>query len=240
MKRMRMKRIVIFVITACLMTPLHAQKEKTQKEPVSDVTYGVPQPKNPDVNGIMEKAMASIMDPLGVAITYNLRYKDIKGKRANATSGTAKIKGEKFYLFAPEIESWYNGTTQWTLQRGAKEVSISTPTDAELADTNPMFIIRNYKKYYTAKYIRRAFSSDQQRYVHCIELTPKNTKSDIKKIIFNVFDTIFVPYMIVLYHQNEATTHIYMSKFDQQQKMDETTFNFNPADYPGNDIIDLR
>lgn len=240
MKRMKLKRIVIFMITACLMTPLYAQNDKTKKEPISDVTYGIPQPKNPDINGIMAKAMANVMDPLGVAITYNIRYNDLKGKRSNATSGIAKIKGDKYYVFAPQFESWYNGKTQWTLQRGAKEVTISTPTDAELTEINPMFIVRNYKNYYTVKYIRLAFSSDQQKYVHCLELTPKNAKSDIKRIIFNVFDNIFVPYMIVLYHQNDATTHITMTKFDQKQKMDESTFNFSPIDYPGNEIIDLR
>ena len=106
------------------------KKEKVQKEPVSDVTYGIPQPKNPDINGIMSKAIANVMDPKGVTITYNMRYKDLKGKQSNATNGIAKIKGDKFYVFAHQFESWYNGTTQWTLQRGAKEVTVSTPTDA--------------------------------------------------------------------------------------------------------------
>ena len=240
MKELTMKKTMLCLMAACLMTPLYAQKEQVQKEPVSDVTYGIPQPKNPDINGIMSKAIANVMDPKGVTITYNMRYKDLKGKQSNATNGIAKIKGDKFYVFAPQFESWYNGTTQWTLQRGAKEVTVSTPTDAELSETNPMFILRNYNKNYTTKYIRLAFSSDHQKYVHCLELTPKNTKSDVKKIIINIFDNLFVPYMMVLNHKNDATTHIYMTKFDQQQKIEDNTFIFNPAEYPGNEIIDLR
>lgn len=225
-----MKKIVSILFAVCLALPLFSQTEKNE----------IPQPKNPNVNEIMKKVLANIQDPIGVVLDYRMSFKDKVNKISNSSNGKLTIKGDKFHLFSPQMESWYDGKTQWTYNRAAREINITTPSEWDLINISPMFIAKNYKKYYDCTYSRYTISSAHGQYVHCLKLTPKDKNSDIDFINFNVFDEAFVPYLIVFNGKDGSTTHVDLKKMDQKESVDESIFIFNPADHAGVDIIDLR
>lgn len=205
-----------------------------------DSQYGIPQPKNPNVEGMINDALKLLNDTIGVTISYHITHHDPVNKTSHSTRGTVTIKGEKFYLFTPELEAWYDGTTQWIYQRNNKEVNISSPTESELSTLSPMFIANNYKKYYDGEYIRYTYSTEQEQYIHCLKLIPKDNNNDLDFINFNLFDQSYAPYLIVYNNKSGVKTHVYLDKFDQKTKVTDNQFTFNPQNYPGAEIIDLR
>jgi len=44
-----------------------------------------------------------------------------------------------------EMQAWFDGKTQWAYMAQNNEVSITEPTEKELAETNPMAILSGYK-----------------------------------------------------------------------------------------------
>ncbi len=230
-----MKKIILFFAIIGFTLPSIGQEANTNQPLI-----GIPQPKNPDVEAMMNAAAKLLSDPIGYEMSYQIIHNDKVNKKSSSTRGTATIKGNKFYLFTPELEAWYNGETQWMYYRANKEVNISSPTESELSTLNPLFIAENYKQFYTCEYIRYAYSSEQEQYVHCLRLVPKDKDSNLKMINFNVLDKTFAPFLVVYNEKNGSKTEISVTKFSQKQKVSDLIFTFDPKKYENVEIIDLR
>ena len=53
-------------------------------------------------------------------------------------NGTLLLKGNRFYLNSGGIQSWFDGTTQWSYLESSEEVNVSNPTPEELQTINIM------------------------------------------------------------------------------------------------------
>ena len=69
----------------------------------------------------------------------------IRAEFGGTENGFLLLKGEKFYLNNGNIQSWYDGKTQWSYVDDTEEVNISHPTPEELQSINPYFILMLYK-----------------------------------------------------------------------------------------------
>ena len=62
------------------------------------------------------------------------------------------LKGNRFYLNSGGIQSWFDGTTQWSYLESSEEVNVSNPTPDELQTINPYALLSIYKSGYNYKY----------------------------------------------------------------------------------------
>ena len=69
----------------------------------------------------------------------------IRADFVGSETGFLLLKGEKFYLNNGNIQSWYDGKTQWSYVADTEEVNISHPTLDELQGINPYLILMRYK-----------------------------------------------------------------------------------------------
>ena len=74
---------------------------------------------------ILDKTAAVVGNKNGAQAKFSM-----SGKYGNAT-GTIYVKGNKFCAHTEKATVWYDGKTQWTLNKQAEEVSVSTPTEAQ-------------------------------------------------------------------------------------------------------------
>ena len=99
---------------------------------------------------LLDKAAAAYEKSNGIQATFAANVRHEKAGVAESFEGTIRMKGNKFALVTPDIRTWYNGSTQWTYMVRSKEVNLSTPTGDELESTNPLTLLRTYKKKFTA------------------------------------------------------------------------------------------
>ena len=64
------------------------------------------------------------------------------------------LKGNRFYLNSGGIQSWFDGTTQWSYLESSEEVNVSNPTPEELQTINPYALLSIYKSGYNYKVYR--------------------------------------------------------------------------------------
>ena len=92
----------------------------------------------------------------------------IRAEFGGTENGFLLLKGEKFYLNNGNIQSWYDGKTQWSYVDDTEEVNISHPTPEELQSINPYFILMLYKTKFNYTYRSNAQTYRKQGNNICV------------------------------------------------------------------------
>lgn len=173
---------------------------------------------------VLDKTAGIISNKNGVTASFN-----ISSQQYGKTSGTISIKGRKFHADTKEAKVWFDGKTQWTYVKQNDEVNVNTPTAADLQAINPYNFIYMYKQGYTA-----TMTKNGQNFV----VTLKAKGKSIQEMVITISQKSYVPSQIRML-QNRQWTTIHVNGF-KQANLAESTFRFNPKQYPNAEIIDLR
>ena len=173
---------------------------------------------------ILDKVSVFLSNPEGVRIDFT-----------GSENGYLIMKGEKFYLNNQNIQSWYDGKTQWSYLTDNKEVNISSPTKEEIQAISPYHLLKRYKSDYTYIYIGQ--SKRKGKLVHEINLT---SKSDIINDIKLIISDDNKPVAILFYRNNKLMSEVNITSLQTDSKIDDKLFRFDKTKYPQVEIIDLR
>lgn len=173
---------------------------------------------------ILDKVSVFLSNPEGVRIDFT-----------GSENGYLIMKGEKFYLNNQNIQSWYDGKTQWSYLTDNEEVNISSPTKEEIQAISPYHLLKRYKSDYTYIYIGQ--SKRKGKLVHEINLT---SKSDIINDIKLIISDDNKPVAILFYRNNKLMSEVNITSLQTDSKIDDKLFRFDKTKYPQVEIIDLR
>lgn len=176
---------------------------------------------------VLDKAAKNISLESGVKADFRMT------SAVGSTSGTIAVKGSKFHATTPEAIMWFDGTTQWTYMRNNDEVSVTTPSSAQLQAINPYNFINLYKSGYKSTMTQ---TDDGQGYA--VHLTATDNSRSVKELFITVSKKSSLPTQVKMLRGKRWTT------FDisnlRKQSFDDSTFRFNQKDYPSAEVIDLR
>lgn len=161
------------------------------------------------------------------------------GVRADFTGsedGYLLLKGKKFYLNSSNIQSWYDGKTQWSYITDAEEVNISLPTPEELQGINPYFILMGYKINFN--YIYKGQQTRNGTTGHEIVLTSKHSGN--RDVIRLFISSTYRPLSIKMEQNGRIVSEININNYQTNLKLGDEIFRFNKSLYPNAEIIDLR
>lgn len=149
--------------------------------------------------------------------------------------GVFLMKKDKFVLQLESVKIFFDGKIQWTYVSTNNEVSITEPTEEELAEINPILILQDYYKKCTIRF------SQKEKVVnaHIIELTP-NEPSDFDEIIVATDKNDGKPLLIKLTKQDTFSILVKFSDFKQVVNISDNTFVFDKSQYKDVFENDLR
>lgn len=156
------------------------------------------------------------------------------GTSRGNSSGWITMSGKKFIFSSGDLKVWYDGTSQWALQRSVSEVSLTTPTASELVDSNPFELISRHKQLFTAKLL--STSKDGYR----VQLTPKSKGSQIKAATVTINSSSFMPKSLDVTMHDGQKMKIDVTSTSQGKNLSAAYFKYNPKANPGVELIDLR
>ncbi|MDR0413239.1 MAG: outer-membrane lipoprotein carrier protein LolA [Dysgonamonadaceae bacterium] len=214
-----MKRICII---SCLFLafPAFAQKDAKAKE-------------------WLDKSSGAFGKAGALSVDFTLNIKDVSNKVAESFDGTIDLKDTRFHLNVPEMETWFDGKTQWVLQKVWDEVNVSEPTAQEAQALNPAVIFSIYKK--GCNYQYRGEKTDiKGRKVQEVELMPQAKKSDMEKIVMQIAPGDFLPVKIHIFYKNKLENIIHINQYRKNPNLPDSVFVFDKKKYPNVEIIDLR
>ena len=115
---------------------------------------------------------------------------------------------------------------------GAGEVNVVNPTVQEIAAINPLNFIHLYKKGY------RMTMKDAEKN-HEIHLNATSSKKSIQEMYLYIDKKTAVP-KIVKIRTGRKWTSITVRSFKSIGTLNPSAFAFNPKDFPGTSVIDMR
>jgi outer membrane lipoprotein-sorting protein len=174
-----------------------------------------------------------------LSVYFTMNIKDVPNKLSESFDGMIDLKGAKFHLDIPEMETWFDGKTQWVLQKGWDEVSITEPNAQEAQTLNPAVIFDMYKKGCNYKY-RGEKTNLKGKKVQEVELIPKVKNSDITKIVMQISSGDSMPAMIHIFYKNKIENSIHINKYQKNLNLADSVFVFDKKNHPKAEIIDLR
>ena len=171
-----------------------------------------------------------------IKTNFKLIATDKNNLQGLASSGVFTLKGAKFVLEMSDMKVWFDGKTQWAWVEQNNEVSITEPSEKELAETNPMAILSGYKSKCTIKFSAKAKSAQN----YCIEMLPKAGSKDITKIEVQVNKASGGLSSIKLSNKNGTSSLLVLSNFKKGIAAADNIFVFNAAKHKGVSVNDLR
>lgn len=151
--------------------------------------------------------------------------------------GVLELQGNRFHLKAGDVETWFDGQTQWSYVAANEEVSVSSPTPEETQAMNPYALLDNYKQVFDCKYV----GSKTRNGVQGTEviLTPKQDSEVADITLTTAADGSKLLY-IAFRMKSGDRQEIVIREFRKGQQWDDAHFRFDPKQYPDAEIIDLR
>jgi len=187
-------------------------------------------------NEILDR-LTSITESYGTIKTeFSYKMKNLEADIDETTQGTLYVKGDKYRLLIAGQEVISDGETIWTYIEDAEEVQVNSAEESEEAIT-PSNLLTAYNKDYKSKFIRESFQYGTT--VNIIDLTPVEGKSyyKVRVIIDKEKDQLLE---ITIFDKNGSTYSYIISEFSPNVELEDSYFNFNPADFPDVDVIDMR
>ncbi len=151
--------------------------------------------------------------------------------------GKITVKGDMYRLELDEQVVINNGTTVWTYLPDVNEVNIDN-YDPDEDEITPSKIYDAYKDGY--KYIYMGNETKEGEMTHVIDLVPNDLDAQFFKIKLYVSkkDNLLKGWTMF---EKSGNQYIYAIRdFDSGISVKDSSFEFNPANYPGVEIIDLR
>ena len=198
---------------------------------------GVATAQTVDANSIIEKTSQLYKQWGGMDVRFTANVRSDQNGVSESFEGTITMKGDKFVLKTPDMQTWFDGTTQWTYMPRNKEVNVTTPSGDELRFLNPMLLIQDYKTGFNVSYIGES-TSGNARMAYDIALTPKK-KDDIEKIEVQIEKSTSLPSKLVVIMRNSMRSTVTIKEIKSSTPKDEM-FIFQEKQYPDTEIIDLR
>ena len=174
---------------------------------------------------ILDKTLSSLSDSNGIRADFG-----------GTENGFLLLKGEKFYLNNGNIQSWYDGETQWSYVADTEEVNVSYPTPEELQGINPYLILMRYKSDFNYSYKGELTKNGVKG--HEVILRPKQSGGmDLIRVFIS---KTHQPLAMKVEQNGKTVSEINVTSFRTDQRLEDGMFRFNRSLYPNAEIIDLR
>lgn len=156
--------------------------------------------------------------------------------RQDNTSSTGRlvVSGNKFFLTTPEMKIWFDGASQWSYLKSAGEVNLSRPNRDELAQLNPLSILSTLGNNFTYRRLTAPDGMDK------IELTPNKPTEDFAKAVVTILTSTSSPKELSVYDRHGNATTVKVTSMKAGNELPISTFRFNPKQFPGVEVVDLR
>lgn len=199
---------------------------------------GFAQSNDPAAKKILDAVSAKFKTFKGVQASFTLRNEDNAGKALGVKKGTVSMKGNKYKVNLAGQEIFCDGTTVWTYDKAANEVTINKVDNSGGSITPQKLFTNFYDKDFLYKL--NGEKKEAGKTLQEIEMTPVDKTKQFHKVYLQV---------------NKATQTLYSTKvIDKQQNkfiytvnamngkaiLSDASFTFDKSKYPGVEEVDLR
>lgn len=193
---------------------------------------------DPVAKKILDAVSAKFKTYKGVQAVFTLIAEDSKGKVQGNKKGSVFMKGNKYKVIITGQEIFCDGTTIWTYDKAANEVTI-TSVDPSANSITPQKLFTNF---YDKDFLYKLNGEKTQagKKVQEIELTPTDKSRNFHKVYLTVDKASQSIVSTKILEKGGNKFSYIVNTFNGKANLTDASFVFDKAKYPGVDVVDLR
>ena len=189
---------------------------------------------DPSAKKILDEVSKKFKSYKSIQSKFVLKIENSSNKLLENKSGSVYMKGTRYHISMPNQETFCDGSTVWTLDKAAKEVTISTldPTN------NTITPQKLFTDFYNKDFLYKL--NDDKKGIQEIELTPiDKSKPFFKVLVFvNKLTQTIGSFRIFEKAGNRFTYTV--SSMITAGTLGDDLFIYDQKKNPGVEVVDLR
>jgi outer membrane lipoprotein-sorting protein len=191
---------------------------------------------DPAAKKVLDAVSTKFKSYKSVQASFLLKMENASGKSLGNKSGTVYMKGMKYRISLSGQEMFCDGSTIWSYEKSANEVTVSK-VDPTANSITPQKLFTNfYDKDFLYKLngiVKEGGKSLQE-----VELTPIDKSKPFFKVLLYIDKSSISTTKVMEKNGNKFTYSI--SNMKTGAVITDDTFVFDAKKYPGVEVVDLR
>lgn len=192
---------------------------------------------DPAAKSLLDKASAKFNTSTGLTAKLSVKVDNEQNGKNQTYPATLLLKSSKFKLSLANVDTYYDGKTEYVHLIKEKEVNISEPDPEDLKDINPIMLMQSYKTGYKMKHMGNAKVNG--KLVENVDLYPNDRTKTFSIITISVDKETLMPVQIKAKGKNGINTIVNVDSYTRT-KLSDSQFVFDTKLNKGVEVIDLR
>lgn len=206
-----MKRYTMFIV-ACMLALLSMAQQ-------------------PDAKALLDEATSKLRQNQGIQAAFVISSEQIE---ANVT---LYMDNNRFVIAMEGMKIWFDGETQWTYMDNTQEVTVSNPTPEELVLLNPYSLLESYQTGYDISLM----GNYQSKTFYEVRMKAQTEAQPYQQVSVMLNKRTMHPIRIKSKTQGtNEEAEVMITEYHTKKQYTDDFFQFNPAEYPQAEVIDLR
>ena len=193
---------------------------------------------DPDAKKILDGVSAKFKTYKTVKATFTYIVENASGKVLSTKSGAVSMKSTKYKISIVGQEIFCDGTTLWTYDKSANEVTI-TKVDNSSNSLTPQKLFTNF---YDNDFLYKLNGEKKQgtKTLQEIEMTPTDKSKQFSKVYVYVDKAAKTLYSTKVLEPTGNRYSYTVTALTPNAALADSLFVFDAKKYPGVEIVDLR
>jgi outer membrane lipoprotein-sorting protein len=195
--------------------------------------------QDPAAKEILDRASEKMKSYKTIEADFSLNIDNRMENLHSKTSGTIKVKSDKYLVESMGTAVYFNGKTMWSYMTDINEVTITEPSkdEGDFVD-NPALIFSFYNRDFKYRLIGEAKVDNYWCYE--IDLYPNNLNQPYSRFKFFIRKDNDAVYMLQAISKDAIDYTIFITNTRFDRHMEDSMFTFIPGDYPDIEVVDMR
>lgn len=191
--------------------------------------------KDKEAFRILDNFSSIALKAQSVSMKFRIITIDQIENKKDTLEGSVILFKDMYKLVLPDNTVWSNGETSWSYLPAEEEVTITKPDKKDNTfQDHPSKIFSMYKDGYKCRLVEEKPES------YIIDLYPEDIKSDLLRVRLSISKPQMNLKKLEYKRRDGVIVTLYVLDYDLKKKAESSMFNFNPAEYNGVEIVDMR
>ncbi|WP_018625988.1 LolA family protein [Niabella aurantiaca] len=200
--------------------------------------FSFAQQRDPKAKAILDAASAKFKSYQTVTATFAYASQNAQGKVMAKKSGTILMKGDKFNISFGNNKIFSDGKTVWNYDPSSKEVTVNNANKSESTITPQKLFTDFYSKDFM--YVMGNDTKVAGKPVNVIIMQPIDKNKAFSRLYLAVDKAARTIASATIVEKNGNRTVYSVGSLKANKPMSDAQFSFDPAKYPGVEVVDLR
>ncbi len=189
---------------------------------------------DPDAKRILDAVSSKFRSFKSVQSKFTLKIENSSNKQLENKTGSVYMKGSSYRISMPNQDIFCDGSTVWTLDKAAKEVTI-TKLDPSNNTITPQKLFTNF---YDKDFLYKL--NGEKAGIREIELTPIDKSKPFFKIIVRITRATQTINSIKVFEKAGNRFTYAVNGMSTMGNIAAATFIYDQTKYPDIEVVDLR